>query len=253
MPAATLPIHAEPPPQFTVEAFYVEQARKALEVFELAMQLPIPGLAGHHKPNLPGFPLEDTISYLRSAVMGYMLTHDDRFTDLFDWEHGKFTMTHDERFALEWADGLIQHLIDRWEWRHLLAAHDSDDTVAAAVIPDDPPIAISLRPRPRSSGTSRSTAKASTREPWFYGFLELWAGLILLAAGLQALAAIFAIIVAVMFAGETTDTATTGSFGAAYVAGIAFAGCLGSITLAALIKMLVDIGRSLRGIYQRDG
>jgi hypothetical protein len=128
MPAATIPLQAElpprKPPQFPVSAFYAEQARKALEVFGLALQLPIPGLAGH-KPNLPGFPLSDTVSYLRSAVTSYMLTNDDRFCDLFDWDKGDFPATSDEQFVLDWADGLIEHLIDRWQWRHLLAAHEA--------------------------------------------------------------------------------------------------------------------------------
>jgi hypothetical protein len=127
-----------------------------------------------------------------------------------------------------------------------LIADDSDDTVAAAVIPDDPPINISLQPRTRS----RASVRASTREPWFYGFLELWAGLALLAAALQAFAAVLAIVIAVMVAQDSTTTADAGATVSATTAGIAFAGCLGSLTLAALIRMLVDIGRSLRGINQ---
>lgn len=75
------------------------------------------------------------------------------------------------------------------------------------------------------------------------------------AAAFEAFVAVLGIVIAVTMAGEH-ETSSAGAVGASFVAYAAvgaFAGCLGSITLAALIYMLVDIGRSLRGINQRGG
>lgn len=128
MPPATLPLHPAPIPArplFSTETYYAELAREALDAFELAVQLPIPGLADH-RPNLPGFPVADTISYLRSAMTRYATVSGNAFQDMFDWEHeDAFFPEGEEKHALEWADGLIGHLIDRWGWRHLLASQES--------------------------------------------------------------------------------------------------------------------------------
>lgn len=128
MPPATLALHPDSPqarPLFPVSDLYAEQIREALEVFELALQLPIAGLDGH-KPNLPGYPLADTISHLRSGMTRYLACFENKFQDMFDWEHDNFHYpSHDEKLALDWAHGLIDHLLDRWQWRHLLAVQEA--------------------------------------------------------------------------------------------------------------------------------